>query len=119
MLLEDTYARQLGLSEGTDNTEHVGEHDSLVEAGPAAPEPVNEDSPLLEAGPTVEPESKVGLMEFVTKREYRLGFMIVVGVMLAQQLTGKSKCTRVWRLVMRRTWVRVARGHICARRGNL
>ena len=114
MLLEDAYARQLVQSGGTENT------DSFLEAGPVAPEPVDESSPLLEAGPTSEPDSKVGLLEFITKREYRLGFMIVVGVMLAQQLTGKLiQCTRVWRLVMRRTRVRVARGHICARRGNL
>lgn len=102
---------------GTDNTESVGEQDPLPEAGSAS-EPVDENSPLLEAGPAPEPESKVGLLEFVTKPEYRLGFMIVAGVMLAQQLTGKLIPTRVWRLVMRWTWVCVAGGHICARRGN-
>ncbi|CAZ81711.1 unnamed protein product [Tuber melanosporum] len=62
-----------GPSEGTDNTEPMGESDPL----------------MLEAGPTPEPENnEVGLLEFVTKREYRFGFMIVAGVMLAQQLTG-------------------------------
>ncbi|PWW78318.1 MFS general substrate transporter [Tuber magnatum] len=68
-----SYQSQLaGQSEGTGNTQ-----------------PVGEDDPLLEAGPTPEPEnSKIGLREFVTKREYRFGFMVVAGVMLAQQLTG-------------------------------
>ncbi|RPA91105.1 MFS general substrate transporter [Choiromyces venosus 120613-1] len=52
-------------------------------------EPLGEDDPLLEAGPAPKPENiKIGLLEFITKREYRLGFMIVAGVMLAQQLTG-------------------------------
>ena len=112
LLLEDTYARQPGQSEGADNTQPAGEHDLRPEAGPA-PEPVDENSPLLEAGPAPEPESKVGLLEFVTKPEYRLGFMIVAGVMLAQQLTGKWMRTRVWRLVMRQIWVCVAGGHLC------
>ncbi|KAG0639504.1 putative MFS glucose transporter [Tuber brumale] len=61
-------------------------------AGTGDTEAVGEREPLLEPttdGPAPAPEShKVGLLEFITKREYRAGFVVVAAVMLAQQLTG-------------------------------
>ncbi|KAG0633536.1 general substrate transporter [Tuber brumale] len=64
------------------NTHFVGGNDTLLDAGPT-PEPVN---PSVQS---VQPENtKVGLREFVTKPQYRAGFVVVAGVMLAQQLTG-------------------------------
>ncbi|KAG0644463.1 general substrate transporter [Tuber brumale] len=59
-------------SVGTYNTTPTGENEALLEAGPAP-------------GPEVR---KIGLLEFVTRREYRARFAVVAGVMLAQQLTG-------------------------------
>ncbi|CUS14005.1 unnamed protein product [Tuber aestivum] len=81
--------------EGTAETENIAGQDPLIvaEAGqsPGSPdtEPARETTPLLGGSRTTEAEnSPIGLMEFVRKREYRSGFVIVAGVMLAQQLTG-------------------------------
>ncbi|KAG0644467.1 general substrate transporter [Tuber brumale] len=51
--------------------------------------PTGESNADLEAGPAPAQDShKIGLLEFITKREYRAGFVVVAAVMLAQQLTG-------------------------------
>ncbi|KAG0138245.1 general substrate transporter [Tuber indicum] len=68
-------AQQAGQPEGTDGTEPVGESDPLLEHPNAGlnPEPANRE---------------IGLLQFLTKQEYRAGLIIVAGLMLAQQLTG-------------------------------
>ncbi|KAG0639502.1 general substrate transporter [Tuber brumale] len=51
--------------------------------------PTGENNADLEAGPAPAPDChKIALLEFITKREYRAAFAVVVAVMLAQQLTG-------------------------------
>ncbi|PWW80036.1 hypothetical protein C7212DRAFT_361505 [Tuber magnatum] len=69
---EETYCGPPGQSDGIGNTD-----------------PGNENTPLLLGTSTPGAGNNViGLVAFVTKREYRPGFVIVGGVMLAQQLTG-------------------------------
>ncbi|KAG0138248.1 hypothetical protein HOY82DRAFT_545995, partial [Tuber indicum] len=68
------HTQHAGEPEGTDGTEPVGESDPLLEH--------------LNAG--LNPESvnrEIGLLQFLTKKEYRAGFIVVAGLMLAQQLT--------------------------------
>ncbi|KAG0639264.1 general substrate transporter [Tuber brumale] len=64
-----------GQPEGIDNAESVGEREPLLEPTTAEPAPAPDCH-------------KIGLVEFITKREYRAGFVVVVAVMMAQQLTG-------------------------------
>ncbi|CUS15714.1 unnamed protein product [Tuber aestivum] len=91
---KDTNVEWLGNTEGTE-TERADGVEPLIaaEAGQSAgtedTQAVDENTPLVEDGTTTNPASnQIGLLEFVTKRQFRLGFMIVAGLMLAQQLTG-------------------------------
>ncbi|KAG0138252.1 hypothetical protein HOY82DRAFT_640375 [Tuber indicum] len=84
-----------GEPEGTDGTEPVRESDPLLEhlngkyAGNYSTSSVGDNDVSLEAGLNPEPANReVGLLRFLTKREYRAGFIVVAGLMLAQQLTG-------------------------------
>ncbi|KAG0644474.1 major facilitator superfamily domain-containing protein [Tuber brumale] len=90
------YQRQpIGQPEGTDNTDTPGERERLLEPGTEESvatyntTPTGENDADLEAGPAPAQDShQIGLLEFITKREYRAGFVVVAAVMLAQQLTG-------------------------------
>ncbi|KAG0122860.1 transporter-domain-containing protein [Tuber indicum] len=88
-------AQQAGQPEGTDGTEPVGESDPLLEHpnGQSAvnyrTSSVGDNDLRLEAGLNPEPANReIGLLQFLTKQEYRAGIIIVAGLMLAQQLTG-------------------------------
>lgn len=50
-------------------------------------EQTSENDPLLEETPAKNTET--GLFDFVTKREHRASFALVVMIMIVQQFTGK------------------------------
>ncbi|PWW80039.1 MFS general substrate transporter [Tuber magnatum] len=83
-----------GQSDTTDDTQTVSGQDPVLaaEAGQSGrtgnTNLGNENTPLLQATSTPGADNEIGLVAFATKREHRLGLMIVAGVMLAQQLTG-------------------------------
>lgn len=52
-------------------------------------EQVSENAPLLDETPARANNTETGLFDFVTKKEHRVSFALVVMVMLAQQFTGK------------------------------
>ncbi|KAG0138247.1 transporter-domain-containing protein [Tuber indicum] len=88
------HTQHAGEPEGTDGTEPVGESDPLLEhlngkyAGNYSTSSVGDNDVSLKAG--LNPESvnrEIGLLQFLTKKEYRAGFIVVAGLMLAQQLT--------------------------------
>ncbi|KAG0138258.1 transporter-domain-containing protein [Tuber indicum] len=88
-------AQQAGQPEGTNGTEPVGESDPLLEhpngqsAGNYSTSSVGDNDVRLEAGLNPEPVNReIGLLQFLTKKEYRAGLITVAGLMLAQQLTG-------------------------------
>ncbi|KAG0644471.1 hypothetical protein HOY80DRAFT_1029123 [Tuber brumale] len=87
-------SQPIGQREGPDNTETVDEHEPLLEPAIAQSVPTYNATPTgendadVEAGPSPTQDShKIGLLEFITKREYRAGFVVVAAVRLAQQLT--------------------------------
>lgn len=50
-------------------------------------EQTSENDPLLEETPAKNTET--GLFDFITKKEHRASFALVVMIMIAQQFTGK------------------------------